>query len=339
MARGDQLSRQWEILQILLQARGGKSAAELAENLECHPRTVYRDLEALLAAGFPIYYETVRGKNLWSVLDTLKFSIPVPFTLSELIALHLSRDILKVLKGTVFCEALESLFRKVRNLLPPDSQAFLTKAEKTVHARLGPYKELGRYREMINQAQEAALQGKVIEIVYYTMSRRELSKRKVDPYKILFCKGAFYLVGFCHQRQKERMFAISRIKMLHQTGEKVSRPAGDFILDDYLRQSFTLFQGEPHRVKVWFAPEVAGYIEERIWHESQEMIREKDGSLIFEAEVAGLEEIQFWLRSWGSKAVVLEPELLREAMQKEAALVITGYSVKSQARAHGHLPQ
>jgi len=30
----------------------GKSAAELSQELECHPRTLYRDLEALQVAGF-----------------------------------------------------------------------------------------------------------------------------------------------------------------------------------------------------------------------------------------------------------------------------------------------
>ena len=70
MARGDQLGRQWMIIQTLISSRIGKSAAELAKDLECSPRTVYRDLEALQVAGFPIYTERVEGKNLWSRLDT-----------------------------------------------------------------------------------------------------------------------------------------------------------------------------------------------------------------------------------------------------------------------------
>jgi len=47
MARGDQLGRQWKIIQTLISSRKGKSAADLTQNLECYPRTVYRDLEAL----------------------------------------------------------------------------------------------------------------------------------------------------------------------------------------------------------------------------------------------------------------------------------------------------
>jgi predicted DNA-binding transcriptional regulator YafY len=78
MARGDQLSRQWKIIQALTAARQGKSAAELASELECHSRTVYRDLEALQMAGFPLYTDKANGKTLWSILDSGRQQMPIP---------------------------------------------------------------------------------------------------------------------------------------------------------------------------------------------------------------------------------------------------------------------
>ncbi|MCF8129403.1 MAG: HTH domain-containing protein [Deltaproteobacteria bacterium] len=67
MARGEQLGRQWKIIQTLITSRRGKSAAELAEELECRPRTVYRDLEPLQVAGFPIYVDLDgQGARLWT---------------------------------------------------------------------------------------------------------------------------------------------------------------------------------------------------------------------------------------------------------------------------------
>ena len=151
MARGDQLGRQWKIIQTLISSRRGKSAADLATELECHPRTVYRDLEALQVAGFPIYTERSEGKNLWSLLDTVKHQIPVPFSLTELMALYFGRDMLKVFKDTAFYDSLESLFQKVKTTLPPESIKYLKNIEQTLHLCMKPYKEYGKFKEILNR--------------------------------------------------------------------------------------------------------------------------------------------------------------------------------------------
>ena len=317
MARGDQLGRQWRIIQTLINSKLGKSAAQLAEEIECHPRTVYRDLEALQVAGFPIYNEKVEGKGLWSLLDTIKHQIPIPFSFTELMALYFGSDMLKVFKHTVFYDSLESLFKKIKTTLPPESNKYLKSVEQTLHLGLKPFKEYGKFREIIHRVNEAAIKKRSIEMVYYTMSRKKESRRKVDPYRIWFFNGTFYLIGFCHKRKEVRIFALDRIKMLHQTKEPFEVPE-DFDFEDFVGLSFGVFQGEPVKVKVWFAPHVAGYIKEKIWHESQQIQEEDDGSVILEAEVAGTDEIKFWIMSWGSHALVLEPDALRDEIRVEA---------------------
>jgi predicted DNA-binding transcriptional regulator YafY len=317
MARGDQLGRQWRIIQTLINSKLGKSAADLAEEIECHPRTVYRDLEALQVAGFPIYNEKVEGKGLWSLLDTVKHQIPIPFSLTELMALYFGSDMLKVFKDTVFYDSLESLFKKIKTTLPPESTKYLKTVEQTLHLGLKPFKEYGKFREIINQVNEAAITKTSIEMVYYTMSRKKESRRKVDPYRIWFFNGTFYHIGYCHKRKEVRIFALDRIKMLHRTKEQFEVPE-DFDFENFVGPSFGVFQGKPVRVKVWFAPDVAGYIKEKIWHESQQTKEGEDGSVILEAEVAGTDEIKFWIMSWGSQALVLKPESLREEIRAEA---------------------
>jgi len=325
MPRGDQLARQWKIIQTLITSKSGKSAAELAEDLECHPRTLYRDLEALQAAGFPIYTEKVEGKNLWSLLDTLKHHIPVPFSLTELMALYFSTDMLKAFKGTAFHDSLESLSKKIKATLPPESMKYLKSVQQTLQVGIKPYKDYAKFKEIINRVNEAALQQKSIEMVYYTMSRKKEGMRKVDPYRILFFNGTFYLIGYCHMRGDVRIFALDRIKMLHQLKESFEVAEG-FDFEEFMRPSFGVYQGEPVKVRIWFSPDAAGYIKEKIWHDTQEIIAQNDGSIVFEAEVAGTEEIKFWVMSWGAKAVVLEPESLRQAILTESENLAERYS-------------
>ncbi len=336
MARGDQLGRQWKIIQTLNSSKLGKSAADLAEELECHPRTVYRDLEALQVAGFPIYNERVEGKHLWSLLDTVKHHIPIPFNLTELMALYFSSDMMKVFRGTVFYDSLESLFQKVKTTLPPESKKFIKNVEQTLHLGMKPYKQYSKFKEIINRVNDAAINKKSIEMVYYTMSRKKESKRKVDPYKIWFFNGTFYLIGHCHVRDEVRIFALDRIKMLHQTKDAFEIPE-DFSLDEFVGPSFGVFQGEPIKIKIWFSPDVAGYIKEKIWHESQKVEQQSDGSIIFEAEVAGTEEIKFWIMSWGASALVIEPESLRNEIREEADVILEKYKKIPDKMAEEHL--
>ena len=324
MARGDQLGRQWQIIQTLISSRIGKSAAELAKELECNPRTIYRDLEALQVAGFPIYTDRVAGKSLWSLLDTMKHQIPIPFNLTELMALYFGRDMLKVFKDTPFYDSLESLFQKVKTTLPPESKKYLENVEQTLHLGVKPHKEYGKFKGILNQVNDAAINRKSIEIVYFTMSRKKESRRCVDPYRIWFFNGTFYLIGLCHTRNEVRIFALDRIKMLHQTKESFDIPEG-FSLEKFTESSFGVYQGEAAYIKVWFHPDVAGYIKEKIWHESQRIKNLNDGSIIFEAEVAGTDEIKFWIMTWGSKAEVLEPASLREEIFAEAEKMASRY--------------
>ncbi|MBW1923518.1 MAG: WYL domain-containing protein [Deltaproteobacteria bacterium] len=324
MARGEQLARQWRIIQTLLNSRRGKSAAEIADHVDCHPRTVYRDLEAISVAGFPIYTERVEGKNLWSLLDTVKHQLPVPFTLMELMALYFSRDMLGVFRGTVFHDALDALFKKVKATLPAQSIAYLDRLHQTLHVGFKPYKDYARFKEIINQVNEAAVEGRTVEMVYFTMSRKKETRRKVDPYRVWFFDGTFYLIGHCHVRGEVRIFALDRIKMLRRTDQHFEVPEG-FDPEEFMGPSFGIFQGRPTRVRVWFSPEAASYIQEKTWVEGQVLSLREDGSLIFEARVAGTDEIRSWIMGWGSHARVLAPEILREEIRAEALAMAEAY--------------
>jgi predicted DNA-binding transcriptional regulator YafY len=234
-------------------------------------------------------------------------------------------NMLKAFKGTAFHDSLESLSQKIKATLPPESMKYLKSVEQSLQVGIKPYKDYARFKEIINRVNEAALQKKTIEIVYYTMSRKKEGKRKVDPYRIWFFKSTFYLIGYCHKRRDIRIFAVDRIKMLHQTKDAFEIPE-EFDFDEFLRPSFGVFQGDGVKVRIWFAPDDAGYIKEKIWHDTQEIVPQKDGSIIFEAEVAGTEEIKFWVMSWGAKAEVLEPESLRDKIRADSEALVQRYT-------------
>lgn len=328
MARGDQLGRQWKIIQTLIASKIGKSASDLAKEIECHPRTVYRDLEALQIAGFPIYNHKKEGKKLWSLIDTFKTQIPIPLNMTELLALYFSRNMLSVLKNTIFYDSLASLFQKVKTTLPPDYIHYLEQFEQSLIAGQKPYKQYGDYQKIINAVNRAISDRCCIEINYYTMSRNQETKRSVAPYKMWFLDGAFYMIGFCQLRKEIRLFALDRIKTFRLTDESFE-VSESFSVEDFMKSSFGVFHGDTEKVKVRFDADTAGYIKEKMWHATQKIHDQGDGSIIFEVDVAGTDEIKFWIMQWGASATVIEPETLRQKVRSEAKAMVQGYRKRS----------
>lgn len=316
MPRGDQLARQWQIIQTIAASQTGKTTADLADELSANPRSVYRDLEALQTAGFPIYTNRVNGKNLWALLDAVKHQIPVPFAFTELMALYFSRDMLKALQDTVFHDSLESLFRKIKATLPPEALTYLKSVQQTFSVGRKGYKHYSQYKEIINRVTEAALAQKTLSIVYHGMNQKKETRRKVNPYRIWFFNGTFYLVGYCHLRSEVRIFALDRIRTLTVTNEYFTVPE-DFDFEDMMRGSFGVITGTPEQVRIVFGKKVAGYIAERVWHSSQKLSPRDDGTLLFEANIAVNEELKTWILSWGSDSEVLHPPRLIDAMRAE----------------------
>ena len=317
MARGDQLGRQWKILQTLLSSRWGLSVSDIAEDLDCHPRTVYRDLEALQIAGFPIYTDRSDGKNLWKVLDDAKKPLPLPLDLGELTALYFSRHWVRFLKGTFFHDDLESLFKKIKALLPKQAAQYLVNIEEHFWIGTRPHKSYAASNDLLSRINEALLGRHKIDIDYYTMSRRRTSERRVAPYRLWFHNDGFYVIGFCEKRQDIRIFALDRIQSLQVCAETFEVPEG-MDVDAIPRSSFGVFTGEPVQVKIRFSRDVAEYIKERIWHDTQHIHSHRDGSITFEAQVAGIQDVKFWVMSWGAQAQVMAPDELRRAICAEA---------------------
>jgi predicted DNA-binding transcriptional regulator YafY len=121
------------------------------------------------------------------------------------------------------------------------------------------------------------------------------------------------------------MFVLDRIKMLSVTDETFEIPS-DFDLESYMQSPFKVIHDKPVEVTIRFDKKAAGYIKEKIWHHSQEIEPQKDGSIIFSAEVAGTEEVKHWVLSYGNKAEVLEPQHLREEIASELIDCLDKYS-------------
>jgi predicted DNA-binding transcriptional regulator YafY len=324
MPRSEQLIRQWGILNLIESYRYGITIENLAQETGCTTRTVRRDLEALEIAGFPLYTDEVDGEVRWKLLDAFRNAPHTPFTLTEVLSLYFSRNLLRVLKGTPFYDSIKSILDKTKKTISPKMLELLGKLEQSFYVSQKKQKDYGRYKGFLDQLQDATSQSNTVEIKYHTMHSDKTTVRKVDPYKMWFFDDTFFLIGRCHRNDEVRMFVVDRIKRLTLLEETFRIPE-DFSVEAYMKDSFGVIHGKKGKVVVQFDKEVAGYIKERIWHPSQKIKQEKDGSITATFTVSGTNEIKYWLLSYGQHVKVKEPQALRDEIKKDLTAALKQY--------------
>ena len=131
-------------------------------------------------------------------------------------------------------------------------------------------------------------------------------------------EGGFYLVGYCHLRRSERIFAVERIRELKALAARFTVRPG-FAADEYLRHAWGIIKGDIVPVKVIFSRSVARYIRDRLWHPTQKLRELSDGRLELSLRVADTLEVRRFILGYGAQAEVVEPPSLREALRAEIA--------------------
>ncbi|MEE4608686.1 MAG: transcriptional regulator [Desulfobacteraceae bacterium] len=327
--RRDQLIRQWSFLSRLEASQAGLTVRQMAADGGVSERTVYRDLEDLQTAGFPLPSVKEDGETRWQFVDGYVFKTPRPIRASELLALHLARDMLTAFRGTVFHQDLEGLWQTVEAGLAPATRDFLEGIKELYRIGPGPDHHYAARAEIVARLNQALGESWSVDMAYHSLKSPERQVRRVDPYALWFKNNTLYLVAFCHRRGQVRIFAVDRISMTQTTAERFTLPA-DFDLDRYLADCFGVMRGETCNVRIRISPAWARYVAERTWHPSQHIQQHIDGGIEIAFRVAGLEEIRQWVLSLGPEAMVIEPPALKAAVAESLAEALARYDIRDQ---------
>jgi len=200
---------------LTLQARGRVTAAQLAEELEVSVATARRDLEALSAAGIPVYPQAGRGGG-WQLLGGARTDLS-GLTGPEARALFL----LVGPAASVDPDAKAALRKLVRAL--PES--FRTDAAAAAEAIVIDAGEWGRpavERPQLLPVLEAAIVQRRRVRVRYAAWNREPADRMVDPWGLVQKQEHWYLLGAVDGAQ--RTYRVDRMLEVAVTDEEADRP-------------------------------------------------------------------------------------------------------------------
>jgi len=304
-------------LLLLLQHRGRLTATELAETLEVSVRTVYRDLEALSAAGVPVYAEPGRngGCQLVGGYRTRLTGLTAKEA-EALFATGMTGPVGELGLGTV----LGAAQLKLLAALPKDLADRAASARQRFHFDAPTWFRSTRSEPHLAGLAAAVWDDRRVDIHYRHPGAGEPALRTLDPFGLVNKAGVWYLVA---RRQGElRTYRVSRVHDVSMLDEHFERPAG-FDLAEHWNASVVGFESLMPPVEVEVRASAHGCEEMGWWmRTSGRAIKARtvlpDGwsrcTLAFES----LDDAYLDLMRLGAEVEILAPHSLRARMAANA---------------------
>jgi predicted DNA-binding transcriptional regulator YafY len=303
-----------------LQAGEYPNATWLAGELEVSTKSIHRDLEFMRdRLQLPIEFDAIR--NGYRYTEEVKAFPTMQITEGELLALVIAEKALQQYRGTSFEKPLLSALRKMQQSLPDTISVDLAEIDRTIsfRTRAEPILDLNIF-DTLAKATSARRQ---LEISYQKPGQRSPERRIIDPYHLANINGEWFLFAFDHLRKDIRTFVPARMKSLRHTGKQFACPQ-KFSLERRLRDSFGVHSGKgAFAVVIRFEPQVADYIREKKWHDSQQLRDLRSGGVELRMKLSSLGEVERWVLSWGGNAKVLKPRGLAQAVDTAARKILS----------------
>jgi predicted DNA-binding transcriptional regulator YafY len=290
-----------EIVTLLL---GGKAltAGDLTERFEVSVRTIYRDVEALSAAGIPVYIPKGRGGGI---------ALTPGFALGKALLTEGERaDVLASLKalGSVAPGESDGALKKLGAL-------FGAAAADWIEVDFSAWSDPPGVAEAFSLVKSSILGRRVVQFEY-SSGRGETALRTVEPLKLYFKGQAWYLYGFCRNRQDFRFFKLSRIRNLTMADQTFSRECPAAVL-----VSYPLPRTEAVEV-VLRLPAAQAF---RVYDEFERREILSDGSFLVRANLPRGEGLFQYILSFGEHAEVVEPPEVRSEIADKLKKTLSRY--------------
>jgi predicted DNA-binding transcriptional regulator YafY len=316
-------------LHAALKARHFPNCQKIAVELEVSAKTIQRDIDFMRdRLGLPIDYHPQEFGFYYTEAVIGFPSIEV--SEGEITALLVAQKALAQYQGTPFERPLQTAFRKLTDGLKDRVSFSWHDLEDAISFRSAGASPADL--ELFETVSKGVLRCVELEFEYRKLKSSGYEPRRVRPYHLGCLENQWYLFAEDLERRQLRTFALPRMRKVALTAKGFRRPA-DFSIAQILSGSFGVYSpGKKQRIRIQFDPFAARLVSERQWHESQRFRELKDGAIILELELGGLEEIERWILSWGKHAWVLAPEELAVRIRDEASAIVSLYGSDQRKR-------
>ena len=305
--------RHWQLMQLLPRQPAQLTSKTIHERMKesgfrVTRRTIERDLQGLVEAGFPVVVDASQEPYLWSWdAKTPTLTLPVP-TISDSLMLAMVKDYVGPMLPPQMLDALQPyLDRAVQVLESAKHKNSLAGWRDKVHAVLptqaliAPLVDPGVHRNV----SDALMNEMQLEILYDSMSGKKGQTMTVHPHAVIYRGQMTYLICTCWNYEDMRRFALHRIRAAKNTFMPMIRQS-DFNLSAYLAAGHGDFgEGEMRDLDVKVSPGLAEYLSECRLTTTQKLTRATKpvGWFRLRATLPDTPQLQAWLLGQGDEVI------------------------------------
>lgn len=317
-------------LGILLLLTGGKlvTATTLSERFNVSLRTIYRDIDRLIALGVPVDAE--RGAEGGYRLPKDYLQAPVALTRNETAALLTALALVRSIRTVPLATDLEAAQRKLIATLPKAVHALLGEAERIIGIEPVPpdifhantkAEPTPLWQEAIDGFMQGLLESRRVRFMHINPSRNEPRAHDVEPRGILYDRDLWYLAGFCVDTRQIKVYRADRVREMEVSGFRF-RPDKDFQIDTllggaWLKQAMRRWETESPIARIKITAEQAAKLSSDWYYRHAAFAPAPDGGIVISIPDTASSRILPLVRWLGRGAELLEPEFMRAELAEE----------------------
>lgn len=325
MSDTSQKTRLIRILEIL---SSGKpvSVKELKKQFfTVSERTLQRDIQEI-AEILPLEDQHIRGREkAWRILPDYRRMITPVVHRNELLAFHFLKIFIKSMRSSCIAEDIQNLEKKLELLAPGEvvyPSEFLD--DELFYNQNPGYYDYSEYDTILEKIIAATTEKQWLDVDYFPVEAAKARTFQVFPHRIYTYSGSLYLLATFRFHKEPGSLLVHFIQKA-ETSEPQPKEKPAFSKSDFTLTRFGVFLGKPEVVELHITQEVKRYFVGRVWHESQQVTENSNGTLNLKLEVPLMPDFIGWIFTWGRHVRVISPPALIEKIRDEAKAVLENY--------------
>ncbi|MCG8351085.1 MAG: YafY family transcriptional regulator [Chloroflexales bacterium] len=310
-------------MMLVLQARGRMTAQELAANLEVSERTIYRDIEALSAAGAPIY--TQSGANGGVFLDEHYRISLTGLSRAQVLSLFISSDA-GPLEDLGLANAVEETLLKLFAALPSMHRHEVERLRQRFYIDPANWFQMVEAPPFLDTLQQALWEDRRLRVSYQTVDHGEI-ERTIEPYGLVAKANIWYLAAK-HPGDEMHTYRVSRFQQMSLMDTCFHREP-NFDLIAYWKKSCAAFEEKmretfpPYPATVHVHPDALWYFPSFMSDRYEQIgLPDAAGWVTLQVSYESMGDAQMRVLGLGASIAVLEPVELRDRVLETARAIV-----------------